>query len=204
MIKLLSFTLFLFLFLFCKPNIDKTNYPLLFTLINSKDAFNAITYPQSSYLFPTNTQIFLVPTSNFPVTSCTVTPALPVGLSLDPDCFIFGVTSGIQSPVIYSITANTASPTAKTNIEIAIVPLLMYVEGGPYFDITVGQNFILTPGGSGISTCSAIGLPAGLTIDNTCRVTGTANAAAAFTVTGYNSSGGIAALTTIYLSIIPP
>jgi len=81
-----------------------------------------ITYFNSSYSFVVNTAIAVTPTiTGTPLTNCTVTPTLPIGLTLDAsNCAISGTPTTTQIATAYTFTATNAygQDTASINITI--------------------------------------------------------------------------------------
>ncbi|MBK8393748.1 MAG: DUF1554 domain-containing protein [Leptospiraceae bacterium] len=205
--KILYITIFLSIF--CKPTIDRTNFPFLFSLLNSKDASNSLTYPQSNIVIAMNMPVTITPTSNFSITSCTITPTLPVGLALDNSCIISGTPTGTQPVTSYSITANNSSPTATVVIQIEIVTApsgLNY--GGPYsFTNGIGIPSIF-PTVTGTVTSYSItpSLPTGLSLNSgTGVISGVPNALSPST--GYTAVAANPAGNTTYnftITVVEP
>jgi hypothetical protein len=124
-----------------------------------------------------------------PITSCTISPALPDGLSLNNStCAITGVPTSVTPAVDRLVKITNAVGSVSPRITIAVVA------GTPVLDYTsstgktgkVGYTMSITPsllndGGSPIKSCvlspSSPNLPEGLSVDNsTCVISGTVTA----------------------------
>lgn len=96
--------------------------PAVTTTIDIQVLNPLITYTGSSFVFKQNETIpTLTPTINFTPTSCSVSPALPSGLSLNTTtCVITGTPTGTQVGTTYTVTASRGSITDSENITIQI------------------------------------------------------------------------------------
>jgi hypothetical protein len=176
------------------------------------DIAPSIDYIPTSYSFTytTGTAISaLTPNNNGgAITNCTTSPTLPAGLSINSStCSITGTPSGIQASTVYSITASNSGGSSSATITITINdkgPVFSY-SGGPFSTTVNTALTTLTPTSTGgtITSCSASpGLPGGLSLSNTCVVSGTptvVTAATNYTITATNSGGS--ASTTINLQV---
>jgi alpha-tubulin suppressor-like RCC1 family protein len=114
------------------------------------------------------------------IASCTVTPALPAGLSIDSaTCTISGTPTEVRALSVYTVTAkdakgNTGSASLSLTVNtpapnIANVADQVAIIGSAITDITFSNS------GGAIASCTvAPTLPAGLSIDSTtCTISGT-------------------------------
>ncbi|EKJ87859.1 putative Ig domain-containing protein [Leptospira meyeri] len=82
-----------------------------------------LAYTGNSFIFKENVAIpSLTPTITFVITNCTVTPALPTGLSLNAsNCVISGTpTGGTQPATTYAVTATNGTDSDTHNISIQV------------------------------------------------------------------------------------
>jgi hypothetical protein len=171
-----------------------------------------LSYRESSVVYVTNQQI----TPNTPITAggeitqYSVSPALPAGLSLDPQTGVLsGTPTTVTAPADYTVTGSHAmdSVQAQINIEVQaqIVaptsltysdPVPVYIVGLPIVD-----NEPDSSGGEIARFSVSPALPAGLSIDaQTGVISGTPTTAAVpatYTVTGSNSAASVTAQLTI-------
>lgn len=141
------------------------------------------------------------------ITSCTASPALPAGLTINPTtCVITGTPTVAAPATTYTITAtNSAGPSTGSTLIITvnpIAPTLSYA-GATGTTGTYGSAMSVSPttiaaNGASISSCtSSPGLPAWATLNSsTCTITGTPNAvlaATTYSITATNSAGTSAA-----------
>ncbi|MCB1143680.1 MAG: putative Ig domain-containing protein [Leptospiraceae bacterium] len=149
------------------------------------------------HLFNVNTEVNLNPTNTgSTITSCSVTPSLPAGLSLSSSCVISGTPTSTSSQTEYTITAENLIGTSIGTLSIKVNPELKVTYAKTTF-LQNDTNSSLTPTivvtGS-ITSCSATSLPTGMTLNSTtCVISGTPTAAQAFvshsiTVTDSNGS----------------
>ncbi len=89
-----------------------------------KLAIPRITYPSSSYTFAVNSAITeLTPSISGSVDTCTVSPALPAGLSLNgKTCVISGTPTTEQAATSYTVTATNTAGSGTASFTIAIAP----------------------------------------------------------------------------------
>ena len=149
------------------------------------------------------------------VTSYSVSPALPVGLSLDP---ITGVISGTPTDVTpeatYTVTATNSGGNATASLSISVIDVTpanlaysenpaTYVKGTP-----ITANTPSSDGGAPTSYSVSPALPPGLALDSTTGViSGTPTAialVAVYTVTASNSGGSTTADVTITVNDAAP
>ena len=176
---------------------------------------SALTYAGSPYTFTQNSAITAqTPTFSGTVTSCSASPALPTGLSINnTTCAITGTPTGTQAATSYTITATNAfgNTTTSINITVAIVApsALTYSSNLYVFKRNSAINTITPTFSGSVTSCSASpALPAGLSINNTtCAITGTPTAnqvSTSYTITASNAGGNttdtfsITVMTTVY------
>lgn len=161
---------------------------------------SALTYTGSPYIFLQNTGISpLTPTFTGTVTSCSASPTLPTGLTINnTTCVISGTPTGTQAATGYTITASNAFGNTTANINIAVNPpppsgLSYPLRSLPFIlGVSIGT---VSPSVTGSVTSYSISpsLPAGLTINtSTGIISGTPSGtigATNYTVTASNASG---------------
>lgn len=182
--------------------------------ITVNDIAPNLTYAGSPFVFTKGSAITTVTptnTGNAPV-SCTSTPSLPAGLSLSSTCDITGAPTVVAPSTTYSIVGtNTAgSSTVLINVTVNdILPVISYA-GGPFVYVDNTAITTLTPtntGGAIVSCSSSPTLPAGLSLSNTCVLSGTpsvSSSATNYTVTAQNSAGTASALINIQINEVLP
>jgi hypothetical protein len=173
----------------------------------------ALTYSGSPYSFTVGTSAGTITPTNTgaAVTSCSISPALPSGLSLSGSCVLSGTPTVASATGNYSVTATNSSGTTSVNISITVTgtPALTY-SGAP-FTFTSGTAITAqTPSntGSAATSCSSSPtLPTGLTLSTSCILSGTAttpSAAASYTISATNSAGtGTVAISITVLAAAP-
>ena len=153
------------------------------------------------------------------VTGCSITPALPTGLTINANtCVISGTPKAILSSATFTVTATNAvgsgSSTTVTLTIIPNIPIISYsgatgTTGNAQSSRTISPTTLDTRGG-GVTSCqSSPALPAGLTFNNTtCVISGsptTAQSATTYTITATNSAGTSSSTTvSIAVSAITP
>ncbi len=173
-----------------------------------------LAYAGSPYVFTQGNAVTPQTPSNTggPITGCSVSPALPAGLSLSSGCVLSGTPSVVSGTASYTVTASNAggSGTATVSITVnAVAPVIAYA-GSP-FVFTQGTAIAAqtpTNGGGAITGCSASpALPSGLSLSSVCVLSGTPSAvvaAASYTITATNSGGSDAEVVSIAVSAAPP
>lgn len=177
-----------------------------------------LSYPASSYLLSKDSAITtIVPNiaGNAP-TNCTVSPALPAGLSINSlSCAISGTPTVEQSSTNYTITAlnGYGSTTATISIGVKVTGTPPTLNFSSYsYSYSQDANVRLKPvlGGSTPTGCSTSpALPPGLSINATsCAVSGsptTPQSATTYTITATNDFGnGVTSLSIEILPGLPP
>ncbi|MGK5082516.1 putative Ig domain-containing protein [Bdellovibrionota bacterium FG-1] len=135
------------------------------------------------------------------VTSCTSSPALPAGISINnTTCVISGTPTVVASVATYAITASNSGGSDSKNISITVkdvIPNIAYA-GGPYTYINGTVITTLTPSNTGgaVTSCTTdVLLPTGLSLSTTCVITGTPTVVASvatYNITATNSGGSAA------------
>ncbi len=148
------------------------------------------------------------------MTGYSITPALPAGLSLNTST---GVISGTPSTTLSAtaFTVNAASASnGSTSFGLTLTvnqmpaPSALSYAGNPFSIVQDLAITTLTPTFSGtVSSCSASGLPAGLSINSTnCQITGTPTTlqgATNYTITATNAGGSTTFVITITVNDLP-
>lgn len=164
--------------------------------------------PSASLSYPSAPLVFVVGTATAPVTptasaglsSFMITPALPAGLSLDPDKgTISGTPTAVSAAATYTITASGGGASASATLSITVnnSPPASVSYGSPAFTFTTGiAARTLTPsasGGTATSWSINPALPVGLAFDTSNgAISGTptaASAPASYVVTAQSPSG---------------
>jgi hypothetical protein len=118
-----------------------------------------------------------------PVSSCSITPVLPSGFSFNAaNCQITGTPTSVHHPSTHVVTASNSGGVDSFAISMEVqdsVPVF----GFPQSPLTLIQGVAINPAispdstGAPIVSCSDIsGLPAGLSVDAQCRISGTPSA----------------------------
>jgi len=107
--------LFLFLFLFIGCNEDNEN------IFDSTVLTPNIADKGNVELANGEATVIKFTSSGSAITSCTISPSLPTGLSLDSDCTIRGTATVNQAPTSYVVTGSNASGRSDASIEIEVV-----------------------------------------------------------------------------------
>ena len=111
------------------------------------------------------------------ITSCTASAVLPPGLALSNVCALSGTPSAIRAAANFTITATNSGGSSAQVIELIVndaAPVFNY--GNAPYTFAKGAAVSETPlstGGAIVSCLSNPVLPAGLSLSNTCEITGT-------------------------------
>jgi hypothetical protein len=174
-----------------------------------------LVYPQTSITATAGQAIIAdTPTVIGTVTTFSVSPALPAGLSLNPTTgTISGTPTAVTPQATYTVTAANSAGSATATVQITVNAAvvapsnLVYPQTG--ITATAGQAIIAdTPTVIGTVTTFSVSpaLPAGLSLNTTTgTIFGTPTAVAAqatYTVTATNSAGSITA--TVQVAVIAP
>ena len=178
---------------------------------------SAVAYSQNSFtLTKGTTMTTTTPTSSGgTVTSWSVSPSLPAGLSLDASTgAISGTPSAVTSSASYTVTASNTGGSNSTTLTIVVIDVapssLSYSPNS--FSLTKGTTMsTVTPttsGGTVTSWSVSPSLPAGLSLDSsTGAISGTPSAvtsSAAYTITASNTGGSDSTTLTITVNDVAP
>ena len=179
------------------------------------DVVPTITYSSTSLTLTRNTPMTtLTPTtSGGTITSWSVSPSLPAGLSLDSSTgAISGTPSAVTSSANYTITATNTGGSDTATITIVvndIAPNISY--GTSSFTLTKGTAMTTTPaisiGGTVVTWSVSPSLPAGLSLSSSGALGGTPTAvtsSATYTITATNTGGTDTASVTIVVNDVIP
>ncbi len=180
-------------------------------------------YPQTTYVFTSGKTLSgVTPVSSGSLTGVafSISPALPVGLSLDPSTGEIAGTPAATSPTAtYTVTATHTDPTTKaTNSATAtltiavnpVAPSISYPQSSYTFAAGTAITVIAptSDGGPVASWSIAPALPAGLSFSaSNGQIGGTPAAvvaAASYTVTATNATSSATAVLSITVSPAPP
>ncbi len=100
-------------------NSNISNINLVCTIINAP---TGLIYSTANYILRQNVAInSILPTLLGSISSCTATPSLPSGLSINNStCEISGTPSSVQALINYTISANNLAGNSTTNINISV------------------------------------------------------------------------------------
>ena len=187
------------------------------TIVVNDVAPSSVTYSPNSFTLTKGTAMTAVTpsTSGGPVTSWSVSPSLPAGLSLDTSTGeISGTPTAITSSASYTITASNTggSDTATVTIVVNDVAPSSVSYSPNSFTLTKGTAMTaVTPSASGGPVTSwsvSPSLPAGLSLDtSTGEISGTPSAitsSASYTITASNTGGSDTATVTIVVNDVAP
>ncbi len=159
-----------------------------------------LVYPQNNFIFTRDTPISDVAPSlsGGSLESCSVSPALPAGLSFNPGTCVLSGTPTVQSDQqTYLISASNSVGSSIQTLTIRVNDILPAVTFNPTtLSYLVGSAIsppIVSNTGGGILGCSiSPGLPSGLLMNSQCQLSGTPlqeTAQTVYTVTTVNSGG---------------
>ena len=187
------------------------------TIVVNDVAPSSLSYSQSSFsLTKGTTMTTATPTANGgTITSWSVSPSLPAGLSLDSSTgAISGTPTAVTSSATYTVTASNTggSDTASITIVVNDVTPSSLAYSPSSFTLTKGTAMTtVTPtvnGGTITSWSVSPSLPAGLSLDSsTGAISGTPTAissSASYTVTASNTGGSDTATVTIVVNDVAP
>jgi hypothetical protein len=163
------------------------------------DTAPILTFSGSPFIFTKNTAISTQNPTNSGglATSCSTSPALPSGLTLNSNCSISGTPTAIQSATNYTLTGTNTGGSGSTLISIRVndvVPAISY-SGSPFTfskNVAISAVSVMNSGGTILSCTSSPSLPAGLSLSATCGISGTptsAQAAANYSISATNTGG---------------
>jgi len=202
------------------PNIPQALTVFTITAINSAGSSTGATFsleilpnlPMISYAGATNTNgtvgygMYVSPTTlnnNLsPIESCTISPALPTGLSIhNTSCMIYGSPVANFTPITFTVTVTNGRGPSSTTVTLSTgetVPSLSYIGStGTVGNLNIPMTITptsLSANGQPITSCiPSPALPTGLIINsNTCVISGTPTVVQAptnYTVIAKNSKG---------------
>ena len=186
------------------------------TIVVNDVAPNSIAYSQSSFSLTKGTAMTTAtPTSSGgTITSWSVSPSLPAGLSLDSSTgAISGTPTAVASSAAYTITASNTGGSDTTTVTIVVNDVTPNVSYSPSsFSLTKGTAMTTaTPtstGGTVTSWSTSPSLPAGLALDSsTGAISGTPTAvttSASYTITATNTGGSDTVTVTIVVNDVAP
>jgi len=144
-----------------------------------------LSYSKAPFPYAMFATVVGMPTSITPtfqggtITDCSVTPALPTGLSFSSsDCSISGTATVASTQTLYLVTVETSSTTATATFALGVSPSgtamlttsqsdYVFIEGQPLPSLTLEAG-----GGTTVSNCANNSPPAGLS-GSSCTITGT-------------------------------
>lgn len=156
-----------------------------------------------------------ISSNGYPITDCTITPALPAELSIDElTCVISGTPSAVMAATTFHVVAtNNVGSSTPAPIILSInakAPTLSYNDttGKQGVALTINPA-VLNLNGSPVTSCLVTpALPAGLSLNNsTCVISGTPATLIPetnFTISASNSAGTTAATLKLTLVAGPP
>ncbi|MCP3713146.1 putative Ig domain-containing protein [Paraburkholderia sp. CNPSo 3274] len=167
-----------------------------------------LAYLDSSVIYVTNQLI----TPNTPITTggeitqYSVSPALPAGLTLDPQTgIISGTPTAVTAPAVYIVTGSNSVDSIQAQLSIEVQAQFVPPAGLTYVDLVpvyiIGRPIVVNEpqysGGEITQFTVSPALPGGLSIDAlTGAISGTpatVQAQTTFTVTGTNPAGSVTA-----------
>lgn len=164
--------------------------------------------------FTTGTTVNLIPTYTGSVTSCTINPALPSGLVLNPTtCAISGTPTTVSPNTAYTIAASNQFGSTNLVVNIGVntlAPQNLNYPFGTSTSINTNTSVNITPSViGGISSCSVSpSLPQGLVLNlTTCAITGTPTVNSpntAYTITANNQHGSTSVTVNIATQLVAP
>lgn len=199
------------LILFCKPNLERSNLPLLSTILNNNSKaihtpFSTttnntftISYPNSPYKLTINSSVTTIsPTITGNYVSCSIDQALPTGLSFSTMTGQISGTPTVLTPnSTYTVSATYATGTSTASFDLSVVdipPTSLNFAASPFSFPDFVTITTLTPTVTGtVTSCnSSPTLPTGLTLSNSCAISGmptVVQANSSYTITASNSGG---------------
>ncbi|MCB1144741.1 MAG: putative Ig domain-containing protein [Leptospiraceae bacterium] len=180
----------------------------------SSDTSIQLVYNQTSLVLSNSVPMStLTPSITGTVDTCTSSPGLPQGLSIDNQCSISGTPTVDQVATTHTITASNTKG-GKVSVDLLITvsstpPSSLTYSGSPFTFTQNSSISTVNPTYSGsITSCSSSPLlPSGLTLSSTCSITGsptTISTATNYTITASNSYGSTNTSITITVNGQPP
>ncbi len=142
--------------------------------------------------------------------TCSISPSLPTGLSINPsNCVISGTPTVVSPATNYSVNIINSVGSVNATVSITVNPTppnLSYASASGTVNsaLTINPSNINENGAT--TTCTTSGLPAGLSVNSSCVISGTPTTAgsASYTITATNSAGSTNAAITITIAAIAP
>lgn len=178
------------------------------TMTINISAPTSLTYGGTSFIYITGVAVTpLLPVVTGVVTSYSVLPALPAGLSLNSATgIISGSATATQGAILHTITATNAVGTTTASITITVNALTIGYTGSPY-TFPIGGTIVtknVTSNGAAVSYSISPPLPTGLILNT---VTGSISGAptltsgsTAYTITA-NGTSGVTATANINITV---
>ncbi|WP_156440062.1 kelch repeat-containing protein [Burkholderia savannae] len=169
---------------------------------------DSLSYPDNPVIYTTGVQISpnTPTTSGGEITQYAVEPALPAGLTLDPQTgVISGTPAAVTAPANYTITGSNSAGSAQAQVNIQVQAQtapptsLTYSDPAPVYVAgrVIAQDVPELAGGAATAYSVSPALPAGLSVDaQTGVISGTpqnAQPQTAYAVTASNSAGSVTA-----------
>ncbi len=168
----------------------------------------------NSTVLTVGSAVSISPTFTGAVTSCTISPSLPEGLSLNPTtCAITGTPTSAFPQTTFTITATNqhGSTTAQVTLSAtANPPSNLTIPGGNTQTFTTGAFGTITPTFSGSITSCRISpsLPSGLVLNpTTCAISGTPTTVSPnidYTITASNQFGSTSIVINFGVNTLAP
>lgn len=169
--------------------------------IEITDSAPYILYSDPNFILSKNSQMVPRTPTNLggEIISCSVSPILPTGLSINQtNCEISGTPTELYPESIHVVTATNSGGTHSTNISITVNDIAPFISYGTSEVILVKNttidNLTATNSGGEIVSCSVSpSLPSGLSINNlNCLISGTPSETSgrtSYSITATNSGG---------------
>lgn len=168
----------------------------------------SIQYPKGSYNLNFGEKVEIKPTLKGKVSSCSSSENLPLGLSLSPQCVIYGTPQEIVNKKIFTISARHFFRSNDTTIQLTVSqPVSISYPNSPYV-LGIGASYTISPNVTGtVQSCEiSPSLPTGLTLQNDCTISGIPTAITAlttYTVTATNLGNSATAQLQIEVKNLP-
>ena len=172
------------------------------TIVVNDEIPSAVSYNPSTFVVEKGSQLSsgLPSSSGGAVTSWTISPTLPTGLTIDATTGeISGTPTVISATTTYTVTATNTGGSATTTVDITVndvAPYALFYAGSPYTFTKDSAISPITPsslGGAVVTWSVAPTLPSGLTIDSsTGTISGTPTTitlSSTYVITAANSGG---------------
>ena len=184
-------------------------------IIDEDDTAIVLTAPSEAFVFGVDVaSINTIAGSGGIPTSCSIAD-LPLGLTatvVGNGCAISGTATAPSPQSSYTLTASNAAGTATVTIDLSVIghPVLTTPSEAFVFALGVASTKTIVGSGGIPTSCSIVGLPAGLTATvagNGCAISGTATATSAqrsYTLSASNDDGTSTVTISLSVAIVPP